>query len=471
MSESDAAEPASTQSSKSNTMSDTTADAVRLRMGTIVAFASPRIAFGIMGTLFGVYLMKFATDVLAIAPAVMGTILAVSRLWDGVTDPVIGYLSDKTRSRFGRRRSWMFWAAIPMSLGLIGIWSPPSALSSTMLVVWMAATLILYETASTAFFVPHGALGVELSPNYHERTRLYGYSHMIGIFGVAAGLLSLYLMDQAEDKRSFAIILSTIAGISIAGLVLFTTYILPERTDYQGRGSASPFSSFLDVFKNKHARLLLIVYGIETFGGSTLGMLAAYSAEYVVKMDSLVIILVVYQIPQFLFAPLWIRLSKVFGKRNLWVGATLLSAVSFGCLFFAGENEHLYVYLCCFMAGVGSGAGAVLPPSIQADIVDYDEYLTHERKEGSYLAVWNLVRKIAGSITAFIIGITLQIVGFEPNAEQTEETKLAIQGLLALMPATCYIVGAFLLLKFSFNEKEHAEVRKVLDARAAEKTI
>ena len=461
MSESDTTELNSTEPSQLDTLPETD----RLKMGTIVAFASPRIAFGIMGTLFGVYLMKFATDVLLIAPAIMGTILAASRLWDGVTDPIIGYLSDRTNSRLGRRRSWMFWAAIPMSLGLIGIWSPPSMLSSTMLVVWMATTLLLYETASTAFFVPHGALGVELSPNYHERTRLYGYSHMIGIFGVAAGLLSLYLMNQAEDKRTFAIVLSSIAGICIASLVLFTTYILPERRDYQGRGSSNPFKSFLDVFRNKHARLLLIVYGIETFGGSTLGMLAAYSAEYVVKMDSLVIILLVYQIPQFLFAPLWIRLSRTFGKRNLWIGATLLSAVSFGSLFFAGENEHFYVYFCCFMAGIGSGAGAVLPPSIQADIVDYDEYLTHERKEGSYLAVWNLVRKIAGSITAFIIGITLQFVGFEPNTEQTEETKIAIQGLLALMPAACYIVGAVLLLKFSFNEKEHAEVRKVLDAR------
>jgi len=444
------------------------AGAEKLKNSVILAFAAPRIAFGIMGTLFGVYLMKFATDVLLIAPAIMGTILAVSRLWDGVTDPLIGFLSDRTRSKFGRRRIWMFFAAIPMSLGLIGIWSPPMALDATMLVIWMAAALLLYETASTAFFVPHGALGVELSPNYHERTKLYGYSHMIGIFGVAAGLISLHLMNQAEDKRSFAFLLSLLAGGTIATLVLWTTYILPERADYQGRGTSSPFKSFADVFRNPHARLLLIVYGIETFGGATLGILAAYAAEYVVKMENLVIILVVYQIPQFLFAPLWIKLSRIYGKRNLWVGATLLSAVSFGALIFAGENMDLYVYACCFMAGLGGGAGAVLPPSIQADIVDYDEYLTGERKEGSYLAVWNLVRKIAGSITAFIVGIALQIAGFEPNVEQTETAKWTIRSLLALMPAACYIVGAILLMRFAFNEKEHAEIRKVLDQRALE---
>ena len=92
--------------------------------------------------------------------------------------------------------------------------------------------------------------------------------------------------------------------------------------------------------------------------------------------------------------------------------------------------------------------------------------MTGERKEGAYIAVWNLVRKIAGSITAFVIGIALQVSGFEPNVEQTELVKWTILSLLALMPAACYIVGAVLLLKFTLNEKEHGAIRRVLDERA-----
>lgn len=441
-----------------------------LRNSVILAWATPRIAFGIMGTLFGVYLMKFATDVLLIAPAVMGTILAISRLWDGVTDPLIGYLSDRTQSRLGRRRIWMFSAALPMAMALVGIWSPPESLSAINTVIWMCVCLLLYETASTAFFIPHGALGLELSPHYHERTRLFGYSHMIGIFGVAAGLVSLELMSQAEDKRTFAFQLSILAGCTISVLVLWTTYFLTENPEYQGRGSTNPYRSFKGVFDNPHALLLFIIYGIETFGAATLGILAAYSAEYVVKMDSLVIILVVYQVPQFVFAPVWIRLSRTYGKRNLWFVATVLSAIFFGALVFAGENDHLYVYLCCFMAGLGGGAGAVLAPSIQADIIDYDEYTTGSRNEGAYLAIWNLIRKISGSATAFIVGISLQYAGFEPNVEQTETTKTTIQALLALMPAACYIIGAILLVRFSFNEKEHDEVRRQLDLRSTQRS-
>ena len=217
-----------------------------LPRGVILAYAVPRIAFGIMGTLFVVYFMKFATDVLLIAPAIIGTILAIGRLWDGITDPIIGFLSDRTRSRIGRRRLWLFCAAVPMALSLIGIWSPPEFLSGITLIIWMTICLLLYETAQTAFFVPHGALSIELSQDYHERTRLYGLSHMIGIFGVAAGLLSLHFMQQAEDKRLFAFQLSMFAAAAIALLVIWTTYLLPERAAHQGRAFKNPFQTFLE---------------------------------------------------------------------------------------------------------------------------------------------------------------------------------------------------------------------------------
>ena len=180
------------------------AGAERLTNAVIWAYSAPRIAFGIMGMLFGTYLMKFSTDVLLIAPAAMGALIAASRLWDAISDPLAGFFSDNTRSRHGRRRIWMFGAAIPVGLAIVMMWSPPNFLVGLELVIWMGIALIVYETASTAFYVPHGALGVELTPNYHERTRLFGYSHMIAAIGMILGLISLQLMNMAEDKRTFA---------------------------------------------------------------------------------------------------------------------------------------------------------------------------------------------------------------------------------------------------------------------------
>ena len=112
-----------------------------------------------------------------------------------------------------------------------------------------------------------------------------------------------------------------------------------------------------------------------------------------------------------------------------------------------------------------SGAGAVVLPSIQADIIDFDEYQTGERKEGAYLAVWNLIRKASGSVVALLTGFVLQFSGFIPNVEQSDEVQLWILGLFCLLPAFCYLAGAFIWYRFSFNEIEHADVRKVLESR------
>lgn len=436
-------------------------------MSVIWAFSLPRIAFGIMGFLFGTYLMKFSTDVLLIAPAVMGTIIAASRLWDAISDPLAGYLSDRTNSKFGRRRVWMYAAAVPMGLAMIMMWSPPYILKGVELIVWMAVALLLYETASTAFFVPHGAIGVELTPNYHERTRLYGYSHMIGAIGSMLGLISLQLMSMSEDKRSFAVALSCLAGVSVTGIVIWSTRMLPERLDYQGRGGINVFRSFYDVFKNSHARLLLFIYAIETFGAASVGMLVPYLVEYVIPMPDLwVALLVVYIVPQFIFTPFWIWAAKRVGKKRIWALSMWLSAFTFFAIFWVTEAGPM-IWILAFILGFASGSGTVVAPAIQADVIDYDEYLTGERKEGVYLAVWNLVRKSAGSLTALAVGFGLQLSGFEPNVQQTEQVQFAIRALFGLLPAAGYVIGALLFLRFSLNEAEHAEIRQSIEARKA----
>ncbi len=418
--------------------------------------------------MFATYLMKFSTDVLLIAPAVMGVLLAASRMWDAVSDPVVGYLSDNTRSTIGRRRVWLYVAAIPMGMGMVMMWSPPLSLAGWLLVFWMAFALFLYETASTAFYVPHGALGVELTPNYHERTRLFGYTHMISAIGLIIGLGFLQFMNMAEDKRAMAFYLSLIAGITVASLIIISTRHLPERTDYQGRGGANVFNSFADVFRNPHARLLLLMYAIETFGASSIALLVPYLVEYVIPMQTyMVLLLVTFVVPQFAFTPFFIRLSKKVGKKNLWFGAMLVAASQFMLAFFLitpGEFSYL-IWFGTFIFGMCSGAGAVVAPSIKADIIDFDEYQTGERKEGAYLAVWNLIRKAAGSVVALLTGLVLQLNGFVPNVVQSYEIQLWILGLFSLLPGLCYLAGAIIWYRFSFNETEHAAVREALESR------
>ncbi len=443
-----------------------------LTFALICTYAAPGVGFRLMGLLFGTYLMKFATDVLLIAPAVMGSLIAASRLWDAISDPLAGYFSDRTQSRFGRRRIWLYCSAVPMGIGLIMLWSPPTVLEGVQLVAWMALALWIYETASTAFFVPHGALGAELTPNYHERTRFFGYVHMIGALGSVGGLLFLYILTDAEDKRAMAMTLSMIAGISVTSLVLISTYYLPERADFQGRATSNPFKSMVDIVRNPHAVLLLVVIGIETFGAASIGLLVPYMVDYVIPEElipfSIAIympaLLATYTVPQIAFAPVWIKLGRVIGKKRLW-GMSLWATAGIFIGFYFSLDMPILIWILSFLLGVVSGVGSVVYPSIQADGIDYDEYLTGERKEGVYLAALNLVRKSAASVTAFITGIVLQTVGFEPNVEQSLATQEALRALFALLPAACYIFGAIAFLRFTLTEDEHERIRDAIEAR------
>jgi GPH family glycoside/pentoside/hexuronide:cation symporter len=134
-------------------------------------------------------------------------------------------------------------------------------------------------------------------------------------------------------------------------------------------------------------------------------------------------------------------------------------------MVFIGNGSYVTIFAVVTLLGAGSGCGQVMAPSVQADVIDYDEYLTGERKEGAYVSIWNLLRKAPAGITAMITGFVLQAVGFEPNVEQSETTKTALLALIGLLPAACYLVATVLLARFSLDEAEHARIAQELVAR------
>ncbi len=443
------------------------ASAERLPLAVIWTYSLPTVGVGFLGMLFGVYLMKYSTDVLLIAPAAMGAIFAVGRLWDAASDPLAGFLSDRSTARRGRRRAWMAAAALPMLAGTVMVWSPPPGLEGLGLILWMGLAMLAWETASTVFFVPHGALGMELSRSHHERTRVFGWRHAIAAVGSAVGLAGIYLLRTSESPRFTALALALLGGGATAAMILFAAARLPERSDHQGRGAARIDKAILDVFRNPHARLLLFVYGIETFGAAAIGMLAPFVLQYVVgRPDQTEVFIAAYFIPQFVLTPLWIALSRRVGKKRLWLFSMVCQTLAFAGLFLVPAGSTFIIFGLALLVGVGGGCAAVVAPSIQADVIDYDELRTGERKEGAYLAVWNLVRKGSAALTPILAGVVLEATGYVPDADQNETTVFAMRALIGLLPASCYVIGTLIFLRFALGEREHAAVRAALDARA-----
>ena len=146
-------------------------------MGEIVAYSLPAAPLVFMTFLANLYLLKFTTDVLQIAPALFGLIFAAARVWDAASDPLVGYWSDRTRSRLGRRRPWLLASCVPLAIAFAAVWSPPSLPGHT-IELWIGLAIFLYYTAYTAAAVPHLALGAELTLDYHERSRLAMHSRL-----------------------------------------------------------------------------------------------------------------------------------------------------------------------------------------------------------------------------------------------------------------------------------------------------
>ena len=445
----------------------------RLPAGTVAAYGMPAVGAGYMYLLVGLYVMKFSTDVLLISPLVMGLIFSASRVWDAVSDPLVGYLSDRTRSRFGRRRTWMAASVVPIGALFVMIFAPPPTLTGASLIAWMAVAVIGFYSVMTVFFVPHLSLGAELSTNYHERSRLFGYRHGFFTFGYISSLVTMQLLigfeaEGGETVRHWALLLSIPACVGMAALVLFAVAKLRERPEFQGRVGTSPLRAFADVWRNEHSRLLIIVTLIENIGSAAIGALTLYVTQYVVGAPHMgPAVILAYMIPSAFSVPLWIPLSRRIGKVRLWMYSMIGTGLSFGGMFalpFLPPEWRLgTMFVFAALAGLAAGCGGTVGPSVQGDVIDYDEHLTGERKEGSYFAAWNFVYKSAVGIMLALTGFVLDFSGFVPNQPQALSTQVWIVGLYGLFPLICYAIGAALFSRFKLNEAAYAEIRRKLD--------
>tara|TARA_B100000927_G_scaffold270737_1_gene247118 strand:- start:196 stop:1554 length:1359 start_codon:yes stop_codon:yes gene_type:complete len=450
----------------------------RTPFGITIAYGMPAIGAGYMYLLMSLYVMKFSTDVLLIAPAVMGVIFSISRIWDAVSDPIAGYLSDRTTFKFGRRRTWILISFIPISLGFLAVFSPPESIQGQSLDLWMLIAILSFYSAITLLNVPHMALGAELSEDYHERTRLFGVRHIGFTLGSILALVSMSLLISEENSSdgNVRLMARNLAFFAIGAMSLMIFYAvsrLKENPEFQNRVNKNPFKAFRDVWVNPHARILIAVLFIENIGGAVIGVLTLYVTQYIVEAPAWApLIIFAYMLPSALSVPLWIPLSRKFGKVNLWVFSLAFTGISFGGIFIIpfleSVNDRLIVMFAgAFLGGMAAGCGGAIGPSVKGDVIDYDEYLTGERKEGSYFAALNFVFKTATGIMLLVTGFVLQFSGFIPNQPQTMEVKIALISLYGLVPLVFYSLGAYLLYsKFKFGEKEHAAIKQQIQDRA-----
>ena len=284
--------------------------------------------------------------------------------------------------------------------------------------------------------------------------------------------MRLLIGAEAEGPaaaRTRALELSLLACVVMGLMILSAVTRFRERPEFQGRVTDNPLKAFADVWRNEHARLLIVVTLIENIGSAAIGVLTLYVAQYVVGAPAMApLVILAYMVPSAASVPLWIPLSRRLGKIRLWMFSMLLTGFSFGGMFalaFIDPDLRLgLMFVLAAFAGLAAGCGGTIGPSVQGDVIDYDEHRTGERKKGSYFAAWNFVYKSAFGIMLALTGFVLDLSGFVPNQPQTMTTQVWMVGLYGAFPFVCYSIGAALFSRFKLDEAAYREIRKELDS-------
>jgi len=436
-----------------------------------MAFCYAIPAAGVAWTqlLFTNYIFKYSVDVLGIASATIGAILLLTRLWDAVSDPMVGYLSDRTQSRAGRRRPWLMASVVPVALTTYLMWNPPGALDADELFWWMFVTVALWETTMTALYVPYVALGSEITMAHHDRTRIAGYRHMFGGVGQACMLGSVYLLTHAgstSEQREVAGWLIAVGATISAALIVGGTWGVRERPEHLARRARNPIRAVRDLLRNRHLAQLSFVYFFEISSVAAVALLAPFICEYVVGQAGLIVwVLGFYAAASFAATPLLVSRSRRIGKKKMWITTMVIQIVGFSATLFAGPGDAAYLIGCLVVVGLGSAGGLVLGMSILADTVDFGELQSGERKEALHYAAINIARKVSFASVSAVVGIAMQWIGYVPNVDQSSDTLWGMSALFAGIPVLALIISIVLLTRFRLDEAEHARVRDVLDAR------
>ncbi|MCB1704094.1 MAG: MFS transporter [Halioglobus sp.] len=411
--------------------------------------------------------MKYAVDDLGASPAVVGSIFLIAKFWDAVSDPLIGNLSDRTEHATGRRKPWLRAAAPLLALFSIMAWAPPASLEGFHLSIWIGVAVIGFYTAYTMFDVPHMALGAEVTLLPNERNRVFGVRQLMRIVGMLiAGTLGTYLVSQGTP---YATAMAYALGV-LTIILIFTGVSLlpPERASFKGRGGQNPYRALRDVLANPHARLLLLIIFIDAIGVGGIGVLLPFMVEYILKMDGMLpLFMAINMLASLAMVPGWIWLAGRFDKRKLIFWAFVASGLGYGLVLLITEGNWMIMALSSLIAGGSSSCANVLGYSLKSEIIDCDEYLTGERKEGAYFAGWSFMTKLGGGIMVALVGFALQWSDFQPNvADQTALVDNTILLLMGGLPLVCFLAGAAAFTRFGLTAEAYAKIREELDARA-----
>lgn len=423
--------------------------------------------YGLTTQMISSYLVFFGTAVLFLPGRLIGFIVAISVFWDAVSDPIMGYLSDGTRSKWGKRHPYLAIGTISMAIGTYFLWTIDPELSTGIKFTWIFLSVMSLKTFITVYITPYNALGAEMTTDYDGRSSIQAVKtvfFLLSIFSVTAIFMIIffkpteaYTTGQLNPEAYERMALTVMAITLIAGAItFFSTRSYHEDTTEEAKMNFNTFwKSVRIAWLARDYRRVVLGYLFTNLASALIGSIGLHVFTYTFLMDN-VDMGFIFGL-QFLVSiasqPVWIAYSKRLDKKHAVIHGLYLSII--GCLIlavmvFAREIVQLHyqwLYIYAIVIGFGTSGLFSLPLSMIADTVDIEEHLHGRRNEGVYFGLFNFGYKISQSLAIFLFGIFLDLIGF--NSRLTTQSESTILWLGLALPIGSIL--AFIFARMAYH--------------------
>jgi GPH family glycoside/pentoside/hexuronide:cation symporter len=443
-----------------------------------------------IGMMRSIFLAIYLTDIVGLEPRLASFGALVGVVWDAVNDPIVGIISDRLNTRWGRRRPFLLWFAIPFGLSFVILWSAPDWDNQIALLAYVTFSFMIADTLQTLISVPFLSLTPELTPDYDERTTLTSFRSFFQLVGAltvviaAPAIIDMVLARGGTQQQGFMLVGAIFGFIGAIPLLLLGIFVRETSTPEQHE--STPFHETLNTaWDNIPFRFAV---GIHMLNWSAVDMVAVtfpyFLLYWVAHGDFLASIRLfgfdlAYESAFFgilmfvciLFVPFWLWLSRIRNKREAYaLGMTFWVVVTF-MMYSVQPGQTGYLLVIAALAGIGVSAAYTLPDSMFADVIEWHELRTGRRQEGIYYGIRTLIRKLTGALVIFI---TLQMLGWSGYVSPPDGTIQFAQSASALhmirllvspFGATMLCGTIILALLFPLSREQHGRIQRLLERR------
>ena len=445
-----------------------------------------------MGMMRSIFYAIYLTDVVGLEPrlASFGALFGI--VWDGINDPLVGLISDRMHTRWGRRRPFLLWFTIPFGLSFITLWSAPDWESQTALLIYVTLSFMLADTLQTLVGVPFLSLTPELTSDYDERTALTSFRSFFQLAGAltvvvaAPAIVDAVLAAGGSQQQGFMLVGAIFGGIGAIPLFLIGLFIhessrpeqteaLPFRETLQATWQNIPFRYAVGIHMLNWSAVDMTVVAFPFFllywigRGDLLASIRIFGFDLAYESAFFGILMLVC----ILCIPFWLWLARWRNKREAYMLGMAFWVVVQLMIFALQPGATTSLLIVAALAGVGVSAAYTLPDSLFADVIEWDELRTRKRQEGIFYGIRALIRKLTG---AFVIFITLQLLGWSgyvsPPAgtvqfTQSDSALQMIRLLVSPLGATILCGTIILAWFFPLSREKYTRIQKLLEQRRA----